>query len=581
MGSENLEGAEAQAPRAFSDWLSSLAAKLVIGGFFFFAFITGGFVAGASLHDPDTCWLLSLGKFILETGQVPTFDPFSYTFSALAPDGTVNFDLLDNSSAANATAGGRRVFIPYQWLTEVFFFLSYKLAGGYGLVSLVACVLVSAFFVAPILVYRKVGSSMLVGIGMAVLACIAASFHFLARPEIMSYFFLGVWFLLFAYLRLWLEQAEPSSQPPIAILIGFPLTMLFWANMHTAYVLALVVLGAFCLISSIEKLIRKKTIGKPFAWAWLALILACGVTFINPRGASLWTYLPELFFSPINKFIVELRTLSTADLKEWTYYPFLILSAAAITLSVRAMRSWKRSGTIPDCAFFSFIMIFSSVIGAIYCRRIIPFTSVFLVCEAAWLLHQTAPAVETETGERWLNLVWRNTDLKIATLLNKPPSIAVLLALALLGVILISRQVAAPQIPQGSSAFHAPYKAISYLSKQAPEGRCLNHPQFGDMIIWYLLTDTKPLLLPDPQRLDLVERKPKVFIDTRFDMYGAPLVSDYNTMVNMFPGWKERFDRYHFNWVFLSESCPLVSELRKEGWIELYKGEGAIVLKLP
>src|SRR5690606_30116011 len=101
---------------------------------------------------------------------------------------------------------------------------------------------------------------------------------------------------------------------------------------------------------------------------------------------------------------------------------------------------------------------------------------------------------------------------------------------------------------------------------------------FGDMMIWYLATDTKPLLVPDESRLASPVKVPAVFIDTRFDMYGPHLVQDFYDMANCRPGWKERLARYDFGWIFLRPKAHLVSKLdESEDWRKVYTSEAAVI----
>ncbi len=73
-----------------------------------FALLYGFAVGAFVLHEPDTCFLLSLGRWICEHQLLPANDPFSYTFAMYPqPLGLV----------------------AYQWLTEVIFFTIYKLSG--------------------------------------------------------------------------------------------------------------------------------------------------------------------------------------------------------------------------------------------------------------------------------------------------------------------------------------------------------------------------------------------------------------------------------------------------------------------
>jgi hypothetical protein len=96
-----------------------------------------------------------------------------------------------------------------------------------------------------------------------------------------------------------------------------------------------------------------------------------------------------------------------------------------------------------------------------------------------------------------------------------------------------------PHLPQASKAFEYPAQVIKYMGEHPAGGRGFNAPQLGDVMIWQL------------------ESPPKVFIDTRFDMYGAAIVEDYETIAYCKPGWEQLFRHYDFDWLFINSQEPL------------------------
>ncbi len=82
------------------------------------AFIYGIGVGVFSLREPDTCFLLAMGRWICQHKSLPVTDPFSYT-SAIYPD--------------------VHGLVIYQWLTEVIFFGIAKIAGTVGFSNFHEC----------------------------------------------------------------------------------------------------------------------------------------------------------------------------------------------------------------------------------------------------------------------------------------------------------------------------------------------------------------------------------------------------------------------------------------------------------
>lgn len=627
------------------DLMTSLIARIVLGCFFFFVFVIGMWVAGTSLHDPDTCWLLGVGAWIAQNGAVPMTDPWSYTM-------------------------GDRPFVAYQWLTELLFFASYKLFGGHGLVALTNLIVVFAFIVVPLKLFQRWKSSMWAGVAVCTLAVMAGSFHFLARPEIVTYLFLSIWFALLAVLRQSVSEKRIGFEWKLAG--SFAILMMFWANMHSGFVLALIALAAFALVNTIEFAVRKLPLSV-LATSWVSLILSAVATLLNPRGFGLWQYLPnQLFFTGFNKYIVELKPLGLMGLLEPTFVPTLVLCICVIIAQLwdlrRALLAAKGGGELPIGIAFSPVLTIIAFVSGTIARRMIPFSCVFLACELAWLLRGTggvaatgaeviqaaapsteiegtpapasstanqaavpitgaeanqavAPSTETEatrvsvpadatktagathaavparnaetampndatagisSGVSGNRLWWQQVSDKVGRLLSSGRWRYYVVALSLFGVLVTSTRITAPTVPQGTTdTFYPPFMAIQFLSKLAPDGKCLNDPQYGDMVIWYLHSDVKPLFVEDPLRLSGVDRRPKVFIDTRFDMYGSALVDDYNIMAQTLSGWEERFAKYDFDWVFVPSNWKIADALRDEGWKTIFDDKFAVVLSRP
>lgn len=579
-------------------WISALGARFLIGFLFFFAFFMGCWVAGAGLHDPDTCWLLAMGKYVFETGSVPSVDPFSYTFSALtAGGGAVDFAALSSGSST----GSPRLFVPYQWLTELVFYLAYKVGAGYALLTLVDCVLVTALLVGPLMFFRSLRAPMLPAVCLVILGVVAASFHFLARPEIFSYLFYLVMLGLTVRVRLGVENNQEFQKADLKLLFKPALLMVFWANMHTGFMSAFITLSIFCVTSTIEAFSRPLVKKKALVLPWILFLSLIAASMVNPFGPRLWAYVPELFFSPLNRYINELSSIKLSHLTEWTFYPFFLFALVVLVVLAKVVGVWRKNGKFPIGWSFSVASIIGVLIAAICCMRLIPFVVVFLLTEVAWLLkgHTRFSPDKTDSavGENAVSAVAPASESSsaqdaVAPALTDAPSMnervtgmlnygswpGILLALSLFGVFMISTRVVEPTIPQGSGAFPAPFDAMRFLSKELPVGKVFNDAQLGDMMIWYLIAQEKPLLAQDPYKPEIVKTRPKVFIDTRFDMYGAPLVGDYYVMRNAKQGWQQLFERYKFDWVFLPTKANLVKELSQSAdWQEVYREKSAVI----
>lgn len=549
---------------------STARALLVL--LFLVAVVASIFIAGASLHDPDTCWLLSLGKKIVEGGALPQADPYSYTMQ-LFPE---------------------RRFILYQWLSEVLFALSYKALDLAGLLLLAAIVLTASFISIPLALARKIGMPGCFAIAGTILTLLTAFFHFLCRPEIFSYLLLGT-YISMTHFFLRNRNVEKVDWKAVTV---FGVIMAVWCNLHSGFVLGLLYLFVFALVTTISDFVAEKKLKAIDQTILFSFVASFVGTFVNPYGIGLWQYLPTLFFTPLNRHIIELRPVSGKDFLEWTFYPFVILLVVTGITCVRALMK-KIDSTIVSTprgqVLFAATAVFSWIIAGFCCRRLIPFAAIHLFAEGGYMLallrkqklaaceatrteavqteatqseatqtEAAAPSESTTSGSA--PTFWEMVDQKLQSSYH-PHGFMWFVTIAVfagVGVFFVSSRIPdAIVLPQSSKVMQAPFDAVKVIGEKPPAGRVFNDPQFGDVMIWKL------------------QQPPKLFIDTRFDMYGARIVEDYQTMYSTKDGWEELLKKYQISWVFVRPEAPIAKRLVQKGWKTFYEDKAAIVIQIP
>lgn len=511
------------------NFTAGLVARSLLVLLFCVVFVVAVFIAGASLHDPDTCWLMALGRLIVETGKLPAQDPFSFTMG-MFPE---------------------KKFVLYQWLTEVSFFLSYKAGGLVGLLMLTALVLTASFISIPLALARKIGAPGVFAVVGTILLVLSAFFHFLARPEIFSYLLLSIYV---ACSHFFLRNRELSKIDWIAVTV-FGGAMALWCNLHSGFALGLIFLTVFTIITSASTYYKKRQLSALNTTAIASTVAAFGATFLNPYGVGLWEYLPKLFFSPVNHRIDELQPLKLADFFEVTYYPFFILSALCIWAAVQALRAKVEIKQGPrGQVLFAAVLIIGWSIAGFFCRRLIPFAAIQIMAEGCFLF----ALLKTEGVGFWSSV---NERLDKA---YSPSGFMWFLTIAVfsgLGVYFVTSRIAPPTLPQSSQSVQPPFKAIDYLKKNPVAGNLFNGPHFGDAMIWHM------------------QPAPKVFIDTRFDMYGAEIVNAYEVAYNCREKWEDVLQSYKIQTVFLRPDSELVKRLRMSNeWKIVYEDKDAVLL---
>lgn len=592
---------------------ASMVSRLVLGFILFLSFLIGGWVAGTALHDPDTCWLLGLGRVICESG-IPATDPFSWTFAAQEADG--------------------RHFVLYQWLSEALFYVSMIPGGLLTLLMLTAVVIVTAFLSLPLGIVVRRNPPFLVGLVVVVLGILAASFHTLARPEIFSFMFLALFLQVLHYARMTV-LCGGDKLFRYAFLLA-PL-MVLWCNMHTGFISGFSVLGA-TVVGSLLGRAFKSPRKDLFIQSIMALVACAIASLATPYALKLWLYIPDLFGSPINKYIQELKPITLNTLANPTYWPYALLTAGFVVLWLREVlrpatvadpSTGMPVGLLPEKnervegwpAIRKTELAIALLMGgmSIWCgfshRRLITFSALILVGEICALLGlrrlrglkvECDPAVLSVTGlktEKLLpdptltlapareNEANPDTDKNSAAVNAAGPAagedkipflqyldlhsldlwksggafeLAIVSFFAIAGVSLVANRIAKPELPASSVAFHNPVKAVKYIEDNEGKlgSRLFNDAQFGDVLIWQL------------------KGNPKVFLDTRFDMYGPKLAGDYQTILECTEGWQKLLESYQIDWVFVrSDSALAKALLADKNWQKLYLDDVSVILK--
>lgn len=206
-------------------------------------------VLAKGLTDPDFFTHVRTGQLIVETGQVPTADPFSFTWAG-------------------------QPWILHEWLSEVFMYL-----------------LVSSVGVLPsLVVFGMIPGTLLAILGLdlvrrgvplrpVALACILAAWLFIPyvtiRPQAFSW-------LLMAVLVTFLWSLD-STRPRRALWL-IPLFVL-WANVHGLWVVGLGVVALYVLFT----VAGRTPMAAPAARGWIAAafigcLLAVMLTPAGPAG---------------------------------------------------------------------------------------------------------------------------------------------------------------------------------------------------------------------------------------------------------------------------------------------------------
>lgn len=563
-----------------SSKIGSVGSIGIVAFYAILIFYTSFMVSGTCLQDPDTCWLLSMGRQIFSTGAIPDKDPFSHTLK---------------------TAREKPSFVPYQWLSEITIYGTYRACekmffgsdysanesvdlkseiekrtrqyypeqkwkeknfglpdgAAIGLTSLTTVLVVLAFIVLPIFWTLQNSPKAFVYITPLIwLGVSSAWFHFYLRPEIFSYFFLAVLLCLTSSVRKQARQEKISIGEMKWFLIAVPVLTLIWANFHSGFVISIILLFTFVALELFKKLFIPDGNGALLKVLLVTLLLSLLASFINPFGIGLWQYLPHLFFAKSNMLIQELRPLALNELLGQSFFPFFLLTLSS--LGYLLFSCIKSEASTRGAVLTAFGLTLLSIIVGISCRRLIPFCSLLIVFEILTLA--SIVVYKNLLSESFLSQTFSAINEKLLKWTGKRILFAGMLVVLALTTSIYQGKAFFPRIPQLCFGYTAPFDAIVHIEKNRPKGKLFNDPQYGDLLIWHL----KPA--------------PEVFIDTRFDVYGPNLVFDSWKIENTAENWKELLEQYKIGWIFVPKVTMLANKIKDEpGWVCKYEDEVAVI----
>jgi len=504
-----------------------LLALTILGSALLLSVIYGGFIAGIVFREPDVCFLLAMGRWIVNHEQIPLVDPFSYTYSVF-PNGNA--------------------YVVYQWLYEI---LIYSVQAVFGLIALLvftAIVLSITFIVMPMRLFAIGGGNLVLGSFITVLVMLGTLSHLSVRPELFSFLFTAVVLELLA--RLSGRQSLTSIDWRFVGVLF--LLVVLWTNLHCLFIFYFVLVGFFALCLGAYSLVTREALDGRFKSASAAVVAGALATMINPYGITIWPFTFCMLTDPINKTINELRPISTAVFKNVLDYPWLLLAFVALVVFIFSLRKKIESGS----QLYFLLLIPAAISMSLLAVRTFPLAALLMCCGLAF-----SPILRLADGR--LDRLSKQCLIAIA-----PLGLWWFLSVCTFGgfgAYILAAHVVPPTIPEGSAAFHPPFDAIEHLEKLSaesqPKGNMLNDSHYGAVMMWQM------------------KNPPKVFVDPRYFLYNVPLMNDYWDMVLYRNKPEALLDKYKISWVFVPASTALARELSTQpSWHVLYSDKDAAII---
>jgi hypothetical protein len=382
-----------------------------------------------ALSDPDTGFHLATGKYVVQEGQAPHTDPFSYT--------------------------SQGALIAHYWLSGVVFYGIESIAGGWGLIWFVA--LLAGITYGLLLLILKLHKTL-----TPLAFVILTPFVYLTvalwvvRPQVFSYLFV----VLLIYL---LERWRITEK--ITTLCVVPVLFVIWANMHAAVVLGLVIVGLYGL----DLLRRIWAEGlREYMWPVVLMVASGVVTIINPNGIQ-----TLLYSSVISASVEQMKILEWQSL---LYYIDRARSKVMLGLMVVSLLIilWRTIGrTYTKTGIKNIVQSLRIVpLGMVAGGFILPLMSVRHV---GWFPLMAAPFVVSEVVE-WMSA----RNLTVHRIIGAS---ALVIALGVVSVI------GGVQHVWGMTSWSVHGLAVGaadFIEQQHPEGPLFNTLETGGYLIWRL-----------------------------------------------------------------------------------------------
>lgn len=445
--------------------------------------------------DIDFWWHIAAGKSILANGAIPSQDPFGV------------YDAANN--------WGQTV-LKSQWLGQVLLYSVYRFSGLDGIIFLRAAILTTCMGI----VYWRcliAGAKPLFTLLMLALTGLAILFHTGERPQLLSFLYLSLVFLL---LDMHLQNVRRWP------LYFIPPIFLLWANSHGGVVFGVAALGLFCTGYLLENRLTMGSYNIPQNRRMLAVMgLSIAAFLLAPSGLTTLKYLVFLENSPIRERVSEYAT-------PWAMWPmtayYWVFFAATLA-------------SLPG--FF----------GRAYLKQAI------VVC---------AVAAISLTGYRYIPLFALLTAPYIAASLSRMlrrvrlPDTTVNLAALVMALLFLAYGFKQERIFQhGALEARYPGAAVAFIKANHLSGKMFNTMNWGGYLIWNL----SPTVT--------------IFIDGR--MLDPNRVVPYTHVLWMTPYGQHFFEQAGFDLVlvprgniFTGESYPIINYLlKKPGWQAVYQDE--------
>ena len=472
----------------------------------------------------DFWWHLKTGQVIATTGSIPRVDLFSFT------------------------AAGKP-FVLQNWLAELLYYIVYR-AAGFPLLMFFNALMATAAF---LFVYRlclEATDKVRIAAFVAFLAAIGN--YSTVRPQTFSFFMFAAYSWTLSGYRFRRRDA----------LWTLPVLMIFWVNLHGAFVLGLGLVAIYAATEGCRRFIdpqRTDALTAAELRKLLLVLLLCGLaTFINPETYKVYHYVYTVVTDPASQqFVTEWQPPQVNQVLG------IMLFYAPFFLGLLILAYSRIKPDLTEIALFFGFAVFAMMST----RNAAWFGTVAYPILARYLPIVDLQPLMTLRRFRAIDRFFRVSEGSSA---ERPAysRLNVVIAVLAIGVLIAQSPWIRPRlykVPLWDK--QTPVGAAEYIHQHGLAGNTF-HPQiFGDYLIWRLW----------PQQ--------RSFIDGRVHLFGLDFVKQYRLLLYD-SHWEDLLLRWNIKYLLLhntsddEEARRLIESARTSGlWKQVYVDDVAVLFE--
>jgi len=409
-------------------------------------------------------------------------------------------------------------FVSMEWLSDVFFAAAGRVCGWNAVVLIAATTIATCFW----MLHRQLlaeGCDAILATVLVLVAMLACSMHWLARPLIFTHLLT----LVFAWQLRSFQRGRVSARQMFLLL---PPLMVLWVNLHGGFVLGLLLLAMYAVGSTLSALRQSASRNK--SRVLTTLFFACGAaSLVNPNGWKLHLHILGFLRSPeLSSVTTEFASPNFHTVGMHGFLLLLLLLGAALVI-IRPKLDATDALLVGGWGYFALLSA----------RNVPIFALVVTPLLAQWITEFLQASDHSEWCRSYRGWIARTMSV------DRAADAAIIIA----AVACLTLVMAKPTIAGGTPVLATDFPPDRYPTDVVDYLRAHPSVVHGKMFNLFLWSGYLEFVFP--------EEKP--FVDSRNDFYGIGLMREFRIANDPKPGWEVVFAKYHVDWTMLPAQHPL------------------------